>query len=126
MPVKLTDPIIKAIISDMSKMAFKLEGLEKQFAEAGFKEVAAAPPPEPTHPDELPGPTDLDQFKPEGFKGDAEGAPPADKTPEEIKKKAKDLFDGVELTEEQMDELEEDEDEEDEFDVDETNEAQTD
>jgi len=126
MQVDIKDPVIKAIIEDMSKMAFKIENLENQVAAIGIDKMIAAPGPEP-EPEPLPGPTDLDQFKPEGFEGSAAGAPPVDKTPEDIKKKAKELFDGVELTEDQVAELESEDEDEDEFDVDDdTNEKETD
>jgi len=120
MQVDIKDPVIKAIIEDMSKMAFKIENLENQVAAIGIDKMVAAdaaPGPEP-EPDDLPGPTDLDEFKPKGFEGSAAGAPPVDKTPDEIKKKAKELFDGIELTEDQVAELEEEDETEDEFDVD--------
>jgi hypothetical protein len=107
---------VTAVVSDVSKVMFKLDALEKQVAEFGINEVAAGPPPEPTHPDELPGMNDLDEFKPKGFKGDVEMVEVKDVDPE-IKEKSKGLFeDGIQLTDEQLLELEASQDDEDQDD----------
>ena len=114
MPVSVKDPVIRAIIQDMSKMSFKIEGLEKQISELGIDKIAAAPQEVPTPPEKLPGMSDMDQFKPKGFEGEAPGTAPADKTPPAIKKKSKGLFDDeIEITEKQFEELKKMDDEDD-------------
>jgi hypothetical protein len=111
---KKLQEITEAVVADMSKILFRIDAIDKQLAEIGIKEVAAAPRPEPEDPETLPGMNDLDEFKPEGFEGETPRVAAA-KEPPKLDDGDPFADDGIKLTDEQMAELDalEDEDQED-------------